>query len=148
MREKISKVLCVWRFTCDIMLQKTMKNMFFMLLLFVSFLLIGVSLIVIDFSSYDEKEITRLCDIDKTGRILLEWDEKNYQDFNLTEAAKLQNGHHYTSQYDGKGLIEETVMNRDMLNVMKLQWNRKKMRQQRVSYWDGVIEKNTKIKRK
>lgn len=100
--------------------------MFFMLLLFVSFLLIGVSLIVIDFSSYDEKEITRLCDIDKTGRILLEWDEKNCQDFNLTEAAKLQNGHHYTSQYDGKGLIEETVMNRDMLNVMKLQWNRKK----------------------
>ncbi len=76
----------------------------------------------------------------------------NFIDYGIEEKspdiAKLQNGHHYTSQYDGKGLIEETVMNRDMLNVMKLQWNRKKMRQQMVSYWDGVIEKNTKIKRK
>ena len=47
------------------------------------------------------------------------------QDYGIEEKspdiAKLQNGHHYTSQYDGKGLIEETVMNRDMLNVMKLQ---------------------------
>ena len=33
MREKISKVLCVWRFTCDIMLQKTMKNMFFIMIM-------------------------------------------------------------------------------------------------------------------
>ncbi|MDO4166409.1 MAG: ABC transporter permease [Eubacteriales bacterium] len=147
----IKKLRCTWHIACNMLLGKLIKNFLLLLLLIATCLLIGISLLVINFKYFDAMEIRKLCDAERTGRITLDWDVD--ADFSLEDAAKwfrkveeieyiegignfvdcgieevdpviarMQEGHHYTSLYDGTDLIEDTVMNRGMLDVFDLQW--------------------------
>ncbi len=147
----IKKLRCTWHIACNMLLGKLVKNFLLLLLLIATCLLIGVSLLVLDFKSYDAMEISKLCDAERTGRITLDWDWDadsplkdtskwfrkvealeyiegigNFIDYAIEETdpeiARMQEGHHYTSLYDGTDMIEDTVMNRGMLDVFDLQW--------------------------
>lgn len=141
----IKKIRCTWYITCSMFLGKLVKNFLILLLLIAVCLLIGISLLVMNFKSYDELEIKKLCDVEQVGHIFLKDRvelEKETEFYNSIKAlpyvdcigefvnvgsqekepviARMQDAHHYTSAYDGTDLIEMTCMDRKMLQIFDL----------------------------
>lgn len=141
----IKKLRCTWHITCDMLFGKLLKNFLILLLLIAAWLLIGVSLLVLNFKYYDELEIKKLCDVEQVGHIYLKDGgglEKETTFYNSVKAlsyvdcigdfvnigfqekepviARMQDSHHYTSAYDGTDLIEMTIMDRKMLRIFDL----------------------------
>ena len=68
----IKKIRCTWHITCSMFLGKLVRNFLILLLLIAVCLLIGISLLVLNFKSYDELEIKKICDVEQVGHIFLE----------------------------------------------------------------------------
>lgn len=155
----IKKIRCTWHITSGVLFGKLVKNFLLLLLLIAVCLLIGVSLLIINFKSYDEMEIKKLCDMEQVGHIFLkdgfglEKETKFYSsikelpyvdcigdfvNFAFQEKepviAQMQDSHHYTSSYDGMGLIEMTCMDRAMLRIFDLRGDYENTKQK-----DGII---------
>lgn len=142
----IKKLRCTWYITCNMLFGKLLKNFLILLLLISVCLLIGVSFLVLNFKSYDELEIKKLCNVEQVGHIYMKDSagglEKETAFYNSVKAlpyvdcigdfanagfqekkpviARMQDSHHYTSAYDGTDLIEMTFMDRKMLRIFDL----------------------------
>ena len=141
----IKKIRCTWHITSNMLFGKIVKNFLILLLLIATCMLIGISLLVLNFKSYDELEIEKICDVEQVGHIFLKDEvglEKETEFYNSIKAlpyvdcigdftnvgsqekepmiAQMQDSHHYTSSYDGTDLIEMTCMDREMLRIFNL----------------------------
>lgn len=146
----IKKIRCTISITINMILAKLLRNFVILLFLAATFVLIGASLLVLNFKDYDEMELAKLCDIDKTGYIYFndEFESTREQEYQFYDAVRktdyincigdslisyleeekpvisvLQVG-----QQDGflpEGAIETTCLDKEMLQIfdMDIEYN-------------------------
>lgn len=139
----IKKTRCTVSITLNMLLAKLLKNFVILLFLAAAFILIGASLIVFNFKDYDEMELAKLCDIDKTGYIYFndEFESTREEEYKFYDAVKqsryvtcigdnsmsyieeedsvvtdIQAGHQEISE----GVIETACLDKEMLQIFNL----------------------------
>lgn len=141
----LKKIKCTIHITIDMILGKMIKNFVVLLLLIAVFVLIGASLIVLNFKDYDEMELSKLCNIEKTGYIYFDGEADREDENEFYESvmqsqyvnyvgdfmnsylnedkpiiADMQAGHQYCSYYAGIDAIETTCIDKETLQIFDL----------------------------